>query len=217
MAYSAPRTVSTWWTVFLLCASSILFHHCSSKPSQALPYYDSPDFTPYFNGSTVKHTIDTFSFTDQDGRIINNNAVKGKIHVANFFFTWCGSICPAMMDNLKQVQDTYAKDSNVVILSYTVTPWIDSVAKLKTYATARGINSFNWHLLTGNKAAIYNLARKSYFAEESFGYNKDSTEFLHTEHFLLIDKQQHIRGIYNGTLKLEVEQLVRDIALLEKE
>ena len=118
---------------------------------------------------------------------------------------------------MKLVQDAFEKDSNIVQLSYSVTPWIDNVAKLKTYATNNGIKSANWHLLTGNKAAIYTLARTSYFAEEDLGFTKDSSEFLHTEHILLVDKQKHIRGIYNGTLQLEIEQLIKDIHTLIKQ
>lgn len=215
MVYSVPRIVLTCSIVFLLY-SSIIFLNCTSSQKEKLPYYDTADFTPHFNGES-KHRIADFAFLNQDGKIISNKEVTGKIHVANFFFTWCGSICPSMMDNMKKVQDTYGEDPGVQILSYSVTPWTDSVAKLKAYAMTRGINSKSWQLLTGNKNNIYTLARKSYFAEEAFGYNKDSSEFLHTEHFLLIDKDQHIRGIYNGTLPLEVEQLVKDIAILKKE
>lgn len=155
--------------------------------------------------------------TDQHGKTITEKDVEGKIHVANFIFTSCGSICPVMTSHMKLVQDTYKNNNNVVILSYTVTPWIDSVAKLKKYAQANEITSPNWHLLTGNKNDIYTLARKSYFAEEDLGFTKDSSDFLHTEHILLIDKSKRIRGIYNGTLQLEIEQMIKDIGTLLKE
>ena len=143
--------------------------------------------------------------------------IEGKIHVANFIFTSCGSICPTMTRHLKLVQDEFRSDTTVVLLSYSVTPWIDTVDKLKIFADKNGINSTNWHLLTGNKSEIYTLARQSYFAEEDLGFTKDSTEFLHTEHVLLVDKNKRIRGIYNGTLQLEAEQLIEDIKTLTKE
>src|SRR5204862_500786 len=180
------------------------------------------NFTPVFSTSQkeaekiINHTISVFSFIDQQGKQITDKDIDGKIHVANFIFTSCGSICPIMTKHMKLVQDTFQHNSDVVILSYSVTPWIDDVARLKKYAENNEIISPNWHLLTGNKSDIYTLARKSYFAEEDLGFTKDSTEFLHTEHVLLIDKTRRIRGIYNGTLQLETEQLIRDIRELIK-
>ena len=103
------------------------------------------------------------------------------------------------------------------MLSFSVTPWIDNVKRMHDFALKNQITSPNWHLLTGNKSQIYTLARRSYFAEEDLGFTKDSTNFLHTEHILLIDKTKRIRGIYNGTLQLEAEQLVKDIRMLMKE
>ena len=118
---------------------------------------------------------------------------------------------------MKLLQTAFENDADVVMLSYSVTPWIDSVSRLKMFADNNDIVSPNWHLLTGNKAAIYKLARQDYFAEEDLGFTKDSTEFLHTEHILLVDRTKRIRGIYNGTLQLEVEQLIKDIRQLAEE
>lgn len=212
------------YRIVFLISVSLALANCSSKKSDAavtLPYYNTADFTPHFitadeAAKTITHRIADFSFTDQDNQNITQKNIEGKIHVANFFFTACGSICPKMMANLKPAWDGLKKDSNIIFLSYSVTPWIDSVPRLKRYAENEAIQS-PWHLLTGNKAAIYELARTSYFAEEDLGYSKDSTDFLHTEHILLVDKQKRIRGIYNGTLQLEIEQLVKDIAVLKKE
>jgi len=195
----------------------------SQSANSTLPYYNEPDFTPIFLADKadvprrIIHIIRPFSFTDQHGRRITEQSIAGKIHVANFIFTSCGSICPVMTKHMKLVQDTFRHDAGVVLLSYSVTPWIDSVARLKTFALARGIDSPNWHLLTGSQGDIYTLARQSYFAEEDLGFTKDSTQFLHTEHVLLIDKTRRIRGIYNGTLQLEAEQLIKDIRQLMKE
>lgn len=209
-------------TSIILCITMLL--SCSAKKQQPLlPYYNAPDFTPQFFADQKKaqqkiiHTISDFSMTDQYGKKITQKDIEGKIHVANFIFTSCGSICPVMTTHLKLVQDAYKNNSNVVILSYSVTPWIDSVAKLKMYAENNEIVSPNWHLLTGNKSEIYTLARKSYFAEEDLGFTKDSSDFLHTEHILLVDGSKRIRGIYNGTLQLDIEQMIKDIAELLEE
>ncbi len=198
---------------------------CSGSPpaNQQLPYYDTPNFTPIFLHNQqdatqkIRHTIAPFAFTDQHGQRITDEDIAGKIHVANFIFTSCGSICPVMTKHLKLVQAAFRNDTSVVLLSYSVTPWIDSVARLKKFAIINNIDSPNWHLLTGSQRDIYTLARRSYFAEEDLGFTKDSTQFLHTEHVLLIDKNKRIRGIYNGTLQLEAEQLIQDIRQLGKE
>ena len=193
------------------------------KTTQHLPYYNTPDFTPVFlpAGADVKkqitHIIPAFNMTDQYGHSITQNDVAGKIHVANFIFTRCGSICPIMTKHMKLIDSAFAQNPNVVLLSYSVTPWIDSVQRLHAFAADNKITSPNWHLLTGSQREIYALARQSYFAEEDLGFTKDSTEFLHTEHMLLVDKTGRIRGIYNGTLQLEAEQLIADIGTLLKE
>jgi len=188
-----------------------------------LPYYNQADFTPIFlaNNNTldkeVTHQVANFSLTNQNNQNITQKDISGKIHVANFIFSSCGSICPVMTKNMKMVEHEYKNNDEVVILSYSVTPWIDNVAKLKAYTQLNDIDATNWHFLTGSKAEIYKLARQSYFAEEDLGFTKDSTDFLHTEHVLLIDKSKRIRGIYNGTLQLEMEQLIKDIAALKEE
>ena len=188
-----------------------------------LPYYNEPDFTPIFFKnkseieSKINHTIADFSFLNEDSILINQDVFKNKIHVANFIFTRCGSICPTMTHNLKIVSDSLQNDKDIVFLSYSVTPWIDKPYILRKFKTNYGIKNKNWHFLTGKKSAIYNLARKSYFAEEDIGFSKDSSEFLHTEHFILVDKNKRIRGIYNGTLQLEMEQLIDDIITLKEE
>jgi protein SCO1/2 len=119
-----------------------------------------------------------------------------------------------MTNHLKIVADQFRKNKEVLFLSHSVTPWIDSVEQLNQFAKKYNIQSSQWHLITGRQEEINSIARKSYFAEEEPGLNKDSTEFLHTEHCLLIDRQRRIRGIYNGTLPLEMERLTEDIKLL---
>lgn len=195
---------------------------CSSK-GKPLPYYNTPDFSPHFilDKNQIKkeipHQIADFSFTDQHEKQITHQNIEGKIHLANFIFTSCGSICPVMTNHLKDVQKEFYNHPRVVMLSFSVTPWIDNPQKLRQFAQNYQISASNWHLLTGSKAQIYDLARKSYFAEEDLGFSLDSTDFLHTEHIVLVDSDKRIRGIYNGTLGLEIRQLRQDIhALLEE-
>lgn len=205
--------------LFILVALSV---SCQQSKKQ-LPYYNTPDFSPLFIDriedvdKVVTHRIESFEFSDQHDKIISLNTVRNKIHVVDFFFTSCGNICPVMTGHMERVSKAFEKDSSIVLLSFSVTPWIDDVKTLNEYAKSNHINNPNWHLLTGNKSAIYKLARQSYFAEESIGFSKDSTEFLHTEHFLLVDSNQRIRGIYNGTLALDVQQLIEDIKVLKEE
>jgi protein SCO1/2 len=165
----------------------------------------------------IRHTISAFSFLDQHNKLVTEKDIEGKVHVGSFIFTSCGVICPQIVKNLTTVKNAFKSNEAVVILSFSVTPWIDSVPRLRNYADNKHINSPDWHLLTGKKSDIYKLARQSYFAEEDMGFNKDSTEFLHTEHLILVDRKKRIRGIYNGTLELEAEQLIRDIKTLMNE
>ena len=221
MDYWVLKTAKMFRTVFLTLISCLLFH-CKpvEKDLFVLPYYNEPTFTPLFLSDTnevqkqVTHRIGDFSFLNQDSVGIDQGLIEGKIHVANFIFTSCGGICPVMTKNFKLVGDSLANNEAVVFLSYSVTPWIDSPSVLKKYKADNQIENENWHFLTGDKSAIYSLARKSYFAEEELGYTKDSTEFLHTEHFILVDKNKRIRGVYNGTLRVEMTQLLEDITVL---
>lgn len=224
MAYWEQKIVKMYQIVFLLLSSFLIFS-CNEKSKDTIdmPYYNSPDFEPFFikNKSKVSkkitHKIDSFSFLNQDSISVTQFVFENKIHVANFIFTSCGSICPIMTSNFKIVGDKFKTDTTIVMLSYSVTPWIDKPYVLKKYMKKNGITNTNWHFLTGDRASIYKLARQSYFAEENIGFSKDSTEFLHTEHFILVDKAKRIRGIYNGTLRLEMQHLVEDIKSLQIE
>ncbi|WP_218598777.1 SCO family protein [Polaribacter sp. NJDZ03] len=186
-----------------------------------LPYYNEASFTPKWidaNSDELKsfHTIPEFSLTDQNGENITQKTFEGKIYVTDFFFTTCPGICPMMTKNMTLVQDAFKDDTSVLMLSHSVTPSIDSVAQLKKYAIDKNIGE-NWHLVTGDKKEIYDLGRQSYFVEEDLGEPKGIDDFLHTENFILIDKQKHIRGIYNGLNKNSVKQLIADIKTLQLE
>jgi len=202
-------------TGFILCS-------CGQEQKKVqLPFYNSPDFTPQWiapneKGYSTVHTIAPFSFTNQNGKTISNKNLAGKIYVANFFFTSCGSICPKMMNNLKKVQNAFSKDNQVFILSHSVTPEVDNVSRLRNYQQRMNINGKTWWLLTGSIEAVYKIARRSYFADEETGYNKDSREFLHTENCILVDGKGRIRGVYNATLELEMNKLIEHVKILKR-
>ena len=203
----------------------ILIFSCSQKQEKnqkkMLPFYHTADFTPQWISDKTQldtlHTLANFELTNQNNQKITQENLRGKIHVACFFFTLCPSLCPKIMGNMKVVQDSFQHDKNFIIASYSVMPDRDSVPRLRSYATKNQIINNKWHLLTGDKKQIYQLARKSYFADENLGVQKGENDFMHTENFILVDKNLHIRGIYNGTLSLEIEQLIKDIRTLEQE
>jgi len=218
------KNYSRYTIEFLGCAIIAFLSICEhrSVADASLPFYNTPDFTPVWlkkgdEAFNHVHTIAPFSFTNQLGQTISNKNITGKIYVANFFFTTCQSICPGMMNNLAKVQQTFGNDPRVMILSHSVTPLRDNVATLAKYAGEHQINSKNWWLLTGSKDEIYKLARQSYFAENDNGFNKSTGDFLHTENLILVDMHGRIRGVYNGSLPLEVNTLIAHIHLLERE
>ncbi|MEM9326417.1 MAG: SCO family protein [Bacteroidota bacterium] len=186
-----------------------------------LPYYDEATFTPkWFESESAVpedfHQIPSFSLSNQQGEMVTERDVQGKIFVVDFFFTSCPGICPKMTDNMLLIQDTFIDDEDVLLLSHSVTPTLDSVSVLAEYADRKGVIASKWHLLTGDRSQIYDLGRHQYFVEEDLGLNKKAEDFIHTENFVLIDGNRHIRGIYNGLNKTAVRQLITDIKTLKK-
>lgn len=211
--------------LFILC---IAFVACKSKTEEknsrvnTLPYYSDASFTPHWLESNSKqlqsfHKIPEFSLTNQEGQKISSKTFENKIYITDFFFTSCPGICPKMTVNMSVLQEQFKDDADVLLLSHSVTPIKDSVSVLKEYATAKGITSNKWHLVTGDRQQIYNLGRQAYFVEEDLGETKTEDDFLHTENFVLIDKNNHIRGIYNGLNKTAIQQLIADVKTLKKE
>jgi len=207
----------------LMIAAALLFACNSDSPKAAtLPYYASADFTPHWieRNSTALDSmpqIAPFALIDQNGDTITGKNFAGKIYVADFIFTSCGGICPNMTGNMRKVQEAFKDDGEVLLLSHSVTPELDSVAVLKSYAERNGIIAGKWHVVTGDRKMIYDLARHSYFADEDLGRRRDENEFLHTENFFLIDRHQHIRGVYNGVMPAEIMRLIEDVLALKKE
>ncbi len=187
-----------------------------------LPYYNDAFFTPHWfetaNDSLKDfHKIPDYSFTNQLGATIDQNTFKDKIYITDFFFTTCPGICPQMTLSMTELQAEFADDADILLLSHSVTPDFDTPEILNNYADRNNVHPEKWHLVTGDKDQIYNLGRNYYFVEEDLGIKKDKDDFLHTENFVLIDKNKHIRGIYNGLNKSSVKQLIADVRTLQKE
>jgi protein SCO1/2 len=166
---------------------------------------------------TVFHTVPGFTLTDQHNTQVTGDIVKGKIHVADFFFARCPGICPKMSSQLQRVQEQFLNNPDVVILSYTVDPEHDSVEALQNYAQQYGAVKGKWYLLTGDRSQIYDLAKRGYFvnAREGNLQSADLEEnFVHTDKFILVDKEGHIRGFYNGTDPKDVDRLNLEIKIL---
>jgi len=159
------------------------------------------------------HTIADFSLTNQNGKTITQANFKDKIYVADFFFTTCPTICPIMTKNMVEIQERI-KNKDVLLLSHSVTPQIDSVEQLKKYALEKGVDDTKWNLVTGDKKSIYELARKSYLAVKTDG-DGGPFDMIHTENFILVDKERRIRGFYDGTDKEEIEKLMADLEILQ--
>jgi protein SCO1 len=201
-----------------LIVLSTIIMSCKEDLGQ-LPYYNSPDFTPHFLNEVPNdfHKIKHFSLLAHTGNSFREKDMKGKITVVNFFFTTCPGICPRMGLNMKMVQETFINDNKIQLLSFSVTPEKDSVPVLAAYAKEKNVKVKKWLLLTGNKKDIYTLGRNYFFVDEDLGQRKDTSEFLHTENFILVDKQLHLRGIYNGLKVSSIQDLIRDIHVLENE
>ncbi|WP_136481889.1 SCO family protein [Cognatitamlana onchidii] len=188
------------------------------KPAQAvakLPYFNTAEFTPEWD--MPKHKIPPFTFINQNGLQVTNETYKGKIYIADFFFTSCPGICPKLTKNMVNIQEAYKNDDDIMLLSHTVMPWRDSVPLLKAYAKKNKVLDDKWHLVTGDKDALYSIARTGYFADEDFTKTQDESNFIHTENFILVDNEGYIRGVYNGTIGLDVERLKRHIDILKRE
>ena len=163
------------------------------------------------------HKVGTFRFENQDGTWITDADMKGKVSVVEYFFTSCKSICPIMNSQMQRIQRKFTQQNDVRIFSFTVDPDIDTVAQMKRYATAHQAKVGQWHFLTGKKADLYNLARRSFFVlkpAEAQNLGDAGSDFIHTNNFVLIDRQMRIRGYYDGTNPKEVSLLQAHIAQL---
>lgn len=197
---------------------TISLFYSALKPKKSLPIYNPSDVNPELVDSTVQyirkyHTIADFSFVNQNGKTITQKDYEGKVYVADFFFTTCGSICPKMTTNLADVQKAIINNPKVMLLSHTVFPETDSIPVLKAYAKKHGVIDSKWNLVTGDKKEIYTMARKSYLAVK-LGKPEELYDMVHTENFVLVDQKRRVRGFYDGTKKEDMQRLITDINYL---
>jgi protein SCO1/2 len=209
-----------WFLLIVIVLSAIILtlFYSALKPKKMLPIYNPSMVNPELVDSTVQyiskyHSISDFSFTNQNGKVVTQKDYEGKIYVADFFFTTCGSICPKMTSNLVEVQKAFINNPKVMLLSHTVFPETDSVSVLKEYAKKNGVLDGKWNLVTGDKKQIYAMARKSYLAVK-LGKPEQLYDMVHTENFVLVDAKRRVRGFYDGTKKEDIERLIEDINFL---
>ncbi|MGO2102102.1 MAG: SCO family protein [Psychroflexus halocasei] len=203
-------------SVFIVTAIYNLY-----KPTPKLPVYQPDMVTADLVDTTVQyvrkfHKIGEFNLVNQNGDSISEQDFKDKIYVADFFFTTCQSICIDMASSMQRLQEEYIDDADIRLLSHSVTPEIDDVPQLQKYAKEKGVIASKWQLATGDKKQIYDLARKQYLASKSEG-DAGPYDLVHTENFVLVDKEKRIRGFYDGTNQEEITQLIEDIGILKLE
>ncbi|MEE2772063.1 MAG: SCO family protein [Bacteroidota bacterium] len=212
----------TFAIVFTILSVIIVFFIYKLKvPDERLPVYQPDMVSKELVDSTVQyvrkyHKIADFKLVNQNGDTITQDTYKGKIYVADFFFTTCLTICPIMTDHMVKIQEKTLDDPMVQLLSHTVFPVTDSVPVLKKYAVEKGVVDSKWNLVTGDKKQIYELARKSYLATKTKG-DGGKYDMIHTENFVLVDPDKRIRGFYDGTDPEAIDKLLHDIEVLEKE
>jgi protein SCO1/2 len=191
------------------------------KKTPTLPVYQPNMVNAELVDSTKQHikkyhTIADFALLNQNGDTITQKEYENKIYIADFFFTTCPTICPIMTDNMIKLQEILKDQDDVLLLSHTVTPEIDSVPVLKAYAKKKGVNDAKWNMVTGDKQQIYDLARKSYLVAKYEPFDGEY-DMIHTENFVLVDTKRRIRGFYDGTNWEEMEELLRDLEILKRE
>lgn len=189
------------------------------KPKPRLPIFNPSDLNPAVVDDDLErvgrgHRIGDFNLVDQWGNAADSSMLQGKVYVADFFFTTCPSICIDMGANFQKIQAHYEDEPRVALVSHTVMPEVDSVEVMRAYGERMGAIKGKWHLLTGEKRELYRLARREYFAVMEPGTSFDEHDFIHTENVILVDEKKRIRGFYDGTDDLQMEQLIRDIQVL---
>ncbi len=202
--------------VFALISVSIFYWIL--KPQKTLPVFQPATVNLKLVDSSIQyvskyHNISAFSLINQNGDTITEKFYNGKIYVADFFFTTCQDICPIMTRNMHVLQEKLKDDDEVLLLSHTVMPEVDNVEALKKYSMDYNVDDNKWNLVTGDKEQIYNLARKSYLAAEDAEFKK--YDLIHTENFVLIDRESQIRGFYDGTKIDEINLLLDDLKILK--
>tara|TARA_Y100001980_G_scaffold36238_1_gene13254 strand:+ start:229 stop:900 length:672 start_codon:yes stop_codon:yes gene_type:complete len=205
--------------ILVFSTATISLFYTILKPIETLPIYQPAEVNEKLVDSSIIHVskyhkISDFILTNQNGKEITQADYKDKIYVADFFFTTCQDICPVMTKNMYELQEELKNDNEILLLSHTVIPEVDTVKRLKEYAIENNVDDSKWNLVTGDKKQIYELARKSYLAVEDSNFNE--FDMIHTENFMLIDKEKQIRGFYDGTNSEEINRLLKDIEILKQ-
>ncbi len=203
--------------VIIICMAAFIVS-CKKSSEQQLPVYNPSDFNQALvdknlHKTNKDHRVADFNLINQNGRTVTQEDYRDKIYVTDFFFTSCKTICPIMTNNMAKVQEAFLTNNDIMFLSLSVTPDIDSISRLREYATKKGVIDAKWNVTTGNKKHIYELARKSYFAVAEQG-DGGLQDFIHTPNFILVDKKKRIRGVYDGTDIKEIKRLIKDINIL---
>ena len=206
--------------VLLVFIVGLTYSYQILKPKPRLPIFNPSQLDSRLVDESLQrqgrgHRVLPFQLVNQFGDTITETNLEGKIYVADFFFTTCPSICKDMAIEKRRLQEVFADNDNIVIVSHSVTPERDSLPVMHEYGEMQGAIEGKWQLLTGDKPQIYKLARQSYFAVMDEGGNGDEDDFIHTENFVLVDAQKRIRGFYDGTSAVEVDKLIADIEILE--
>jgi protein SCO1/2 len=207
--------------LFFLAAATMLLPGCSKEEkSQALPMLGEREVVQKkVDGRLVTDTVyarvPDFAFINQDSQQVSNQTFAGKIYVTDFFFTTCPSICPKMKSQMLRIYEKFKDNPRVLLLSHTIDPRHDTVAVLRDYAQRLQVSSSKWHFVTGEKDAIYGMAMKYMVSALEDGTSPGG--FTHSGHFVLVDQNRHIRGIYEGTEAESIDQLLLDIPVLLKE
>lgn len=203
--------VNHFYKIAIILAGLSLFSCSQTSKNSALMYYGERTLDQ--NNDTLFYTIPEFEFIDQDSQLVNTSTVKGKVFVTDFFFTTCPTICPRMKDQLIRVYDEFKTTDNFKIISHTIDPQHDTIPLLKDFAYDKlGLEKGIWHFVTGEKDSIYEMARKYMVTA-----GEDGTEpggYIHSGKFILVDRDGHIRGYYDGTDPLSVTDMMRDIKTL---
>ena len=198
---------SLFYIVFFIVLVSV-FYFILTK---AIPGYGKKNIPPLGN-------IGAFSFINQDGKIVTERNVEGKVFVAEYFFTTCKGICPRMNNNMKKVYEKFKNENDFLILSHTCDPETDSAATLKHYVDSLGVSTSRWIFLTGRKDSLYNMARLSYKIDDPANNLKSiDDDFLHTQFWALVNKKGEVKKIYDGLKESEVKDMMNDIEKMLKE
>ena len=205
--------------IFFVAAIATMFSCESKQKDENLPILGNMELVDRVRDGekvidTVYHTIPDFKFTDQDSNAVTQETFNDKIYVADFFFTSCPDICPAMKTQMLRVYEKFKENREFALLSHTIDPKRDSVMVLKDYSERLGVEeSGKWFFVTGEKEKIYDIGLNGYMvtADES----PDAPGgFIHSGAFILVDKERRIRGVYDGTKGEKVDLLMADIPRL---